>query len=277
MQDSIYYINGIWEKAAKSTVPLNDTGFLLGDELFETLRFHNHKLFQPDKHLERLHAGLKVIHIRLENSDAEILALLEKIIQKNKLQSGLLRLMVTRGNVEGPPWQYTGPASIYINIRPLSPEPTLPVKVVFYSEDKYPIIRYTPAIKSLNYMGNMLAKKDAEKDDAFEPVFYNQDGFITECAIRNIFFIQGNELLTPGTNLGVLPGVVRDTIMEIAPELGLTAFERELPYDSIRDMEEAFISSTGIGLLPCYWDGWHSEFKVTYALKDKLESLINCT
>ncbi|SVE59490.1 uncharacterized protein METZ01_LOCUS512344, partial [marine metagenome] len=179
MQDYINYIQGSWKKTSKSTVPLNDTGFLLGDGLFETIRFQNRKLFRPNKHLERLHAGLKIIHIHLESSDAYILEILNNIIQKNKLQSGLLRLMITRGNVEGPPWKYEGPASIFINIRPLSPEPTLPIKVVFYPEIKYPIIRYTPAIKSLNYMGNMLAKKNAERDNAYEPVFYNRDGIIT--------------------------------------------------------------------------------------------------
>ena len=277
MQDSIYYINGIWKKSTKSTVPLNDTGFLLGDGLFETIRFQNHKLFQPDRHMERLHAGLKIIHIRLESSDAEILELLEKIIQKNRLQSGLLRLMITRGNVEGPPWQYTGPASIYIKIRSLSPEPTIPVKVVFYSEDKYPIIRYTPAIKSLNYLGNMLAKKDAEKDNAFEPAFYNRDRFITECAIRNIFFIQKNTLLTPSTQLGVLPGVMRGTILSIAKELNLTTEETNISIESIDEMDEAFISSTGIGLLPCFWDGWQSDYLITSKLKKHLDQFIKTT
>ncbi len=147
MQEYIYYINGAWEKSSQARVPLNDTGFLLGDGLFETIRFQNRALFRPDKHLERLRAGLHIIHIRLEISDAEILNLLNNIIQKNELQSGLLRLMVTRGNVIGPPWQYSGPASIYINIRPLSPTPDFPVKVVFYSETKYPIIRF-PALSN---------------------------------------------------------------------------------------------------------------------------------
>ena len=115
MQDYINYINGDWEKASKSKVPLNDAGFLLGDGLFETVRFENKKLFQPEKHLNRMHTSLKHIHLNLESSDSEILKLMTNIIQKNELQSGLLRLMVTRGNVEGPPWQYEGPASIYIN------------------------------------------------------------------------------------------------------------------------------------------------------------------
>ena len=254
---------------------LNDAGFLLGDGLFETMRFDNRKLFRPDKHLERMHASMNVIHIHLESADSEILKLLANIIQKNELESGLLRLMITRGNVEGPPWQYTGPASIYINIRPLSPEPDLPVKVVYYCDKEYPIIRYTPAIKSLNYMGNMLAKKDAEKDDAFEPVFYNGDGFITECAIRNIFFIKDKQLLTPSIELGVLPGVMRDTIISIAKEINITAKEENISIDSINEMDEAFISSTGIGLLPCFWDGWQSDFTITSKLKKHLDQFIN--
>ena len=275
MQDYINYINGDWEKSSKATVPLNDAGFLLGDGLFETIRFQNRALFQIDKHLERMHASLNVIHIHLESSDSEIRELLTNIIQKNELESGLLRLMITRGNVEGLPWKYTGSSSIYINIRPLSPEPPLPVNVIFYAESKYPIIRYTPAIKSLNYMGNMLAKKDADKDDAFEPVFYNGDGFITECAIRNIFFIQNKTLLTPSLELGVLPGVMRTTIISIAKEINLTNKEANIPIDSINEMDEAFISSTGIGLLPCFWDGWQSDFTITSKLKKHLDRYIN--
>ena len=277
MQDYINYINGDWEKASKSKVPLNDAGFLLGDGLFETVRFENKKLFQPEKHLNRMHTSLKHIHLNLESSDSEIISLLTNIIKKNELEAGLLRLMVTRGNVEGPPWKYTGSASVYINIRPLSPEPVLPVKVVYYPEKKYPIIRYTPAIKSLNYMGNMLAKKDAEEDDAFEPVFYNGDGFITECAIRNIFFIQDKKLLTPSIELGVLPGVMRDTIISIAKEINITVKEANISIESINEMDEAFISSTGIGLLPCYWNGWRSDFTITSKLKKHLDRFINST
>ena len=123
----------------------------------------------------------------------------------------------------------------------------------------------------------MLAKKDAEKDDAFEPVFYNGDGFITECAIRNIFFIQDKQLLTPSIELGVLPGVMRDTIISIAKEINITAKEENISIDSINEMDEAFISSTGIGLLPCFWNGWQSDFTITSKLKKHLDRFINTT
>ena len=275
MTEYINFVNGVWQLASNSTVSLYDAGFLLGDGLFETIRFQNGRLFQPEKHLKRLHSGLNIIQIELDKSNTELISCLEEMVIRNDILSGLLRLMITRGKIEGTPWNFTGIPNVYITIRPLTEEPKKPVKVVFYPEEKYPIIRFNPAIKSLNYIGNMLAKKNAEKEGAFEPVFFNRDGYVTECAIRNIFFIQDKTLMTPGIDLGVLPGVMRETIMEIALELDLIVSEKIIPFNSINDMDEAFISSTGIGLLPCYWDGWNSEFPITYLLKEKLNGIID--
>ena len=275
MTEYINFVNGDWQLASNSTVSLYDAGFLLGDGLFETIRFQNGRLFQPEKHLKRLHSGLNIIQIELDKSNTELISCLEEMVIRNDIRSGLLRLMITRGKIEGTPWNFTGIPNVYITIRPLTEEPKKPVKVVFYPEEKYPIIRFNPAIKSLNYIGNMLAKKNAEKEGAFEPVFFNRDGYVTECAIRNIFFIQDKTLMTPGIDLGVLPGVMRETIMEIALELDLIVSEKIIPFNSINDMDEAFISSTGIGLLPCYWDGWNSEFPITYLLKEKLNGIID--
>ena len=274
MAEYINFVNGDWQPASKSTVSLYDAGFLLGDGLFETIRFQNGRLFQPEKHLKRLHSGLNIIQIKLDKSNTELISYLEEMVLRNDIRSGLLRLMITRGKIEGTPWNFTGIPNVYISIRPLTEEPKDPVKVVFYPEGKYPIIRFNPAIKSLNYIGNMLAKKNAEKEGAFEPVFFNRDGNVTECAIRNIFFIQDKTLLTPNIELGVLPGVMRDTIIDLAPDLDLLVSEENIPVDNINNMDEAFISSTGIGLLPCYWDGWNSKFPITSILKEKLNALI---
>jgi len=274
MAEYINFVNGDWQPASKSTVSLYDAGFLLGDGLFETIRFQNGRLFQPEKHLKRLHSGLNIIQIKLDKSNTELISCLEEMVLRNDVRSGLLRLMITRGKIEGTPWNFTGIPNVYISIRPLTEEPKEPVKVVFYPEGKYPIIRFNPAIKSLNYIGNMLAKKNAEKEGAFEPVFFNRDGNVTECAIRNIFFIQDKTLLTPNIELGVLPGVMRDTIIDLAPDLDLLVSEENIPVDNINNMDEAFISSTGIGLLPCYWDGWNSKFPITSILKEKLNALI---
>lgn len=274
----VFYVNGKWVESSQATVPFNDAGFLLGDGLFETVRFQNGHLFKPEQHLARLNSGLALIKIKLQKSNEELVSLLHEIIIKNNMDSGLLRLMITRGKLQGEPWKFTGNPCIYISIRPLSDEPhEMPVKVVYFNEEDYPIIRFKPAIKSMNYIGNMLAKKDAELQGAYEPVFINSDGLITECAIRNIFFIKQQTLLTPSTELGILPGVMRDTILQIASKLEMKIIEGNIKIDDINTMDEAFISSSGIGLYPCEWDNWESEYKYTMKIKDELFRQINQT
>ena len=274
MENFINYINGRWEETVQSNIPIYDAGFLLGDGLFETIRFDKNKIFSLDKHINRLLIGLDAIRIKLNINKNEIKEILNNIIYHNSLDSGLLRLMVTRGIIEGPPWQHDGPPAIYVTIRRLSLVESKPVKVEFYSENKYPIIRFNPAMKSLNYIGNMLAKQDADRDGAYEPVFYNKDGIITECAIRNIFFIKDNILYTPSLSLGVLPGVMRETIISIGTKLNLQVKESKIKFSDINKMEEAFISSTGIGLLPCYWSNWISHYNLTYEIKKYLNTII---
>ena len=275
MLNPIFYINGKWKKKSEAQISANDAGFLLGDGLFETIRFQNKKLFLLDKHLARLNSGLKTIKINIEYSNSDLYTILNKIINKNNFENGLIRLMITRGELEGEPWKYNGPTCLYISIRPIAEKSDIPVKVVYFNESDYPIIRFTPAIKSMNYIGNMLAKKDADKYGAYEPVFINNDGFITECAIRNIFYIKNNSLITPSEDLGILPGVTRDTIMKIGADLGLEIIKTKIPQNEIQSMDEAFISSSGIGLLPCFWDGWNSEFKLTKQLQKSLFNYIN--
>lgn len=275
MLNPIYYINGNWIKKSEAKISANDAGFLLGDGLFETIRFQNKNLFLIDKHLSRLKNGLETIKINSHYSNNELIEILNQIIHKNEIDNGLIRLMITRGKLEGEPWNYEGPVCLYASIRPISKMSNSPVKVVLFNEEDYPIIRFSPAIKSMNYIGNMLAKKDAEKQGAYEPVFVNKSGFITECAIRNIFFIKGKSLITPTEELGILPGVMRDTIMKIGKELGLTIVKDYIKKEDINSMDEAFISSSGIGLLPCYWENWNSDFKLTNQLQKYLFNYIN--
>jgi len=127
----------------------------------------------------------------------------------------------------------------------------------------------------MNYIGNMLAKNFADSKGAFEPVFYNKNKIITECAIRNIFYIKENQVLTPSLDLGILSGVMRETIIDLVQSMGFNFNESHISYNDIADMEEAFITSTGIGLLPCYWDGWNSKFHATKSIKKELFKRIN--
>ncbi len=274
-QDPIVYANGEWVRQSEATVPFMDSGFWYGDGLFETLRVANGKLFRPHKHLARMHKGMKVLHIDFPVPDEEVVALMEELIKRNGQPETLLRLMCTRGTLEGAPWQHPGPSNLFIGFRFPNAEPTFPVKVIFLKEEDYPIGRMVPAIKSMIYLGNMLAIGDAVARGAYEPVFVNRDGLVTECAIRNIFFVQGTTLRTADVSSGILPGVTRDLILELAGGLGLEVDMSPIRADEVNRMDEAFISGTGIGVCPCTWDGFHpSDYAITYRLREAAEAQV---
>jgi len=271
MQKTYYYINNRFIESTKAMIPFNDVGFLYGDGLFETMRFDNKKIFSLEKHLARLTKGLEIINLKFDKSTNDLLLLLKKVIKKNTLNSGIIRLMITRGIINSE----KNKPSIYISIKPFYEIPDSAVKVLYLDEQKYPIIRYTPAIKSMNYLGNMLAKKDADLQGAYEPIFYNKDNIITECAIRNIFYVRNNQVLTPSLDLGILSGVMRETIIDVVKSIGLDCIETHINFADIQNMDEAFISSTGIGLLPCFWEKWNSNFLITLQIKKELFKRIN--
>ncbi len=268
----LIYLNGSWIEESAAVIPFNEMGFLYGDSLFETIRIARGLPFRVDKHLERLSDGMTTIRLEGQQALEKAAALLEEFIHRNKLEQGLIRFIVTRGTLHGIPWSSRLEPNIYITGRPLSGLPDIPARVVYYHEADYPIMRFKPAIKSGNYLGNLLAKKDAEAEDAFEPVFINRDGYITECAIRNIFYIRDNAVLTPSTDLGILPGVIRDTAMELAADAGLAINETHIPFSEINTMDEAFITSTGVGILPVTWDGFHSDYELARQLHKALRS-----
>lgn len=267
----LIYMNGNWVLAEEAVVPFQDQGFQLGESLFETIRINSSIPFRVHKHMERMASGMETIQFDAHSLLETIPPLLDTFIKKNQLQDALVRIMITRG-VPSAKNDASLPA-LYISSRGIPNPESWPVKVIFLKEKHYPILRFHPAIKSGNYLGNMLAKKDAEAAGAFEPVFVNDEGYITECAIRNIFFIKDDKLLTPAVELGVLPGVIRDTIMELARKRGLTVEESFTLKSDVNDMDEAFMSSTGVGVLPVTWDGFESNYKHSQTLRRDLKAL----
>ncbi|MEA3285967.1 MAG: aminotransferase class IV [Candidatus Marinimicrobia bacterium] len=269
----LIYTNGTWIESNQAVIPFNDQGFLYGDSLFETIRINRSNPFRLDRHMARMLSGMGTIHMEAESILEEIPHILQTFITKNQVSNALVRIMITRGVSKGSPWSTQSDPAVYLSGRAINPTPDWPVKVIFVEEKDYPILRFHPAIKSGNYLGNMLAKKDAQNAGAFEPVFVNRDGYVTECAIRNIFFIKDDILLTPAVELGVLPGVIRDTIMELARRRGLRVRESLILKEAVQTMDEAFISSTGVGVLPIVWENFKSDYRISQILQNDLQLL----
>ncbi len=202
---------------------------------------------------------------------------MKEYVQRNQIQSAVLRIIITRGIYEAMPWNYSGDNSLYITHSAAPRIPDSPARIVFFSEDKYPLIRKHPAVKSLNYLGNMLAKMDANDQNAFEPVLFNEEGNITEGGIRNVFFVKENTVITPPLHLGILPGTMRESVIDVVKQSNFLLKETLIPMDSVDSMDEAFLTSTTMRILPVYWQNWQSNYSVTRQLQSDLNKLIENT
>ena len=247
-------------------VPINDNLFR-GLGVFETIKFTNQKMIFFDEHMDRLFSNNIFFNFeKITKNKIHDIAI--QTIKKNNLSDGLLKIIII------PKDEDLNDVEFYIFIRKLPQINTDSVKIKFYLESSYPILRFKPAFKSLFYMGNMLAIKDAKNEGIFEPIFYNDNSIITEGAIRNIFFIKNGTIYTPNLNLGILEGVTRIKVLELGKKLNYKISESMISYDDINKMDEAFITSTAIGVLPCYWDGWNSNHSITLNLKKHYNQMI---
>ena len=125
-----YYIKNKFIKSEEASIPFSDAGFLYGDGLFETMRFDNQEIFSPIKHLSRLQKGLELIHLEIEQSKADLLNLLNSVIKKNNLSSGIIRMMITRGISDKSMSRYNMP-NIYISIKPFYVSPNSFIFLLF--------------------------------------------------------------------------------------------------------------------------------------------------
>ena len=237
-----------------------------GVGIFETIRFHNKKLLFLNEHIDRLISS-DIFNFKNLNKKELAHNILE-VINRNNLIDGLIKVIFIPTDNSWENFEY------YIFERELVYIKEDIVKITFLSEDKYPILRFNPLYKSLFYAGNLLAIRDAQQEGAFEPILYNKDSIITEGAMRNIFFIKKDTIHTPSIDLGILDGITRKRIINIAHRLGYKVDNTDIKYSVINDMDEAFITSTGIGIMPCKWDDWRSEFKITLKLQNIYNEMI---
>ena len=235
--------------------------------VFETIKFINQKMIFFNEHMDRLFSNNRFFNFNNINKN-DIYKTAIKIINQNNLREGLLKIIVLPIDDDFNNVEY------YIFIRSLPKINTDVVKIKFYSESNYPILRFKPAYKALSYMGNILAIKDAHASGAFEPIFYNKNKIITEGAIRNIFFITNGMICTPNLELGILDGVTRAKVLELAKKLNCKVSESSINYSDIHNMDEAFLTSTAVGVIPCYWDNWTSDYSITLNLKKHYNQII---
>lgn len=243
------YLNGklVPEKEAKISV--FDHGLLYGDGVFEGIRSYNGRVFMLKEHVDRLYNSAKAIALEMPLSKKEMVKAVIATCKANKTTSGYIRLVVTRG---------VGTLGLNPFVCKKAQIIIIAASIQLYPKELYDngleivtvgTIRnhpeaVNPAIKSLNYLNNVLAKIEAINAGCMEAIMLNTHGFVAEATGDNIFVVRGNQLLTPPVYAGCLEGITRNVVMGIAREQGMEVRESMMNRYDLYTADEVFLTGT---------------------------------
>ena len=251
----IIYIDGKFYGERDARISVLDHGLLYGDGIFEGIRAYNSRVFRLKDHIDRLFYSAKAILLTIPMSRAELTKAVVQTCRRNKIRDGYIRLVVTRG---------VGTLGLNPN---RCKNPTVIIiagKIQLYPAELYqqgmeivtvPTVRnlhsaLNPAIKSLNYLNNILAKIEANQAGCEEAVLLNADGYVSECTGDNIFIVKEEHLMTPPLSAGALYGITRRVVMDIAAQSGLKVSEPNLTRYDLFNADECFLTGTGAEVVP---------------------------
>ncbi len=248
------WIDGRVVDGAEARVPVTDHGLLYGDGVFEGIRAYGRRVFRLDDHLTRLEISARAIGLALPPRARlrEIVLDTARAFDRDEIY---FRLVATRGEGAlgvdpttcGEPRLFciAAEARIY-------PEAVLRggLALVTSRWRRPPPDVLDPRVKSLNYLNNALAKLEARRQGADEALLLNARGSVAEASVANVFVARGDELVTPPASDGALAGVVRRSVLELAPGLGLDPRECTLDRVDLLGADEVFLSGTGAGIVP---------------------------
>ena len=250
------YLNGEFVEKENAKISVFDHGLLYGDGVFEGIRLYDGCVYKLDEHLERLEYSAKAILLDLPMSRQEIADAVCETCRANDLSNGYVRLVVTRGVGHlGLTPDGCGPPSVIIiadDIQ-LYPEELYEkgLKIISVPTRRINASALPPAVKSLNYLNNILAKIEAKKVGFQEALMLNDKGEIAECTGDNVFVLSKGVLYTPPLDAGSLRGITRAAVMDIASHLGIPCREQALTRYDLWTAEECFLTGTAAEVIPC--------------------------
>jgi len=249
------FMDGKYYSERDAKVSVFDHGLLYGDGVFEGIRAYHGHVFKLKEHIDRLFYSAKAILLELPMSHAQLMKATVETCRKNNLRDGYIRLVVTRGV-----------GTLGLNPRTCKKPSVIIIadKIQLYPPEYYqrgldiitvPTVRnlhsaLNPAIKSLNYLNNILAKIEANNAGVEEAVMLNAEGFVAECTGDNLFIVKNRSLFTPPLSAGALYGITRQTVIELAEEAGLKVSEPDLTRYDLFNADECFLTGTGAELIP---------------------------
>ncbi len=250
------YIDGVFLPKEEAKVSVFDHGFLYGDGVFEGTRAYNGRIFKLEEHLERLYESARHILLDIPLSIEEMEQATLETVRRNNLRDAYIRTVVSRGVGDlGLDPRKCSRASAVIIADKISLFPRelydRGLEVVTAATRQRTANTLEPRIKSLNYLNNILVKIEAAHAGVMEALVLNTQGYVVEGSGCNVFIVNKNgELLTPPTYLGILEGITRNTVIEIARQEGLTVREAPFTRHDLYISRECFLTGTAAELIP---------------------------
>jgi branched-subunit amino acid aminotransferase/4-amino-4-deoxychorismate lyase len=242
----IVYLNGAMVPRSQAQISALDYGFLYGYGLFETMRTYDGTVFRLDNHIARLAKSADRLGIAVDT------AILDKAVtdtlKANGLRDARVRLTVSIGEGSLVPDLYSCTApNVLVVAAKYTPYPDEVYQRgfrVIVSSIRRNSQSPVPAMKTANYMESLLARQEAKTAGVDDVLFLNEKGQVTEASTSNIFMVSKNVLKTPRQGSGILPGITRDVILELAPQMDVIALEADILPEEIMETDEVFLTNS---------------------------------
>ena len=253
----IIYLNGNLTPRSEAKLSPFDHGFLYGYGLFETMRAYNGYIFRLDCHLARLRRSAESLGLAHKVVEFDLETACQETLKANELKEARLRLTITAGEGDMTPDPSTcSSLTILVTAKDLIPLPHQKYEQGFKAvlsslrrDSQSPLSR----LKSTCYVNNILAKMGAKAAGCDEAILLNERGHLAEGSTSNIFLVSNGELFTPSLESGVLPGITREAVLEIAQASDIKTVEREIELKELTEAEEAFITNSVVEIMPLTW------------------------
>ncbi len=249
------YIGGKYFSEADAKISVFDHGLLYGDGVFEGLRIYGGKVFRLGEHVQRMFESAKAIWLDMPMSEYEMAEAINQTVAKNELADGYVRAIVTRGtgSLGLDPRRCSNPQVIIIaDTITLYPQEYYDngLEIITVSVIRNHPAALSPRVKSLNYLNNILAKIEGIQGGCIEALMLNHKGEVAECTGDNVFVVKDAKVVTPPLDAGILAGITREAVIDLAEELSIPVAEQVLTKHDVYVADECFLTGSAAEIIP---------------------------
>jgi len=256
VKELLVYIDGAFYPKSQAKISVYDHGLLYGDGIFEGIRAYGGSVFKLKEHIDRLFRSAHAIKLTIPLTKQGVIDAVRETLRRNNLRDAYIRLLVTRGFGDiGVDPRKCPKASVIIITEPLPPafgvgaqEKGISAVITWIRRDRVDATSHE--VKSLNYLNSMLAKLEAFDAGADEAILLDTRGFVSEAPTSNLFIVKNDEVATPAPTAGILCGITRGIVMEIASKLGFRVTERDITPSELISADEVFLTGTHAEIVP---------------------------